>query len=122
CPLRANGSRVGHGPSEAQRTGPGVIRERGEEATPGLAGLLQRGKRQHRGHESPGDPPGPRWSDAVEELQEPEPGQLVVGFSARRSRHSRSFTWAASRKRRPPYFTKGMLRAVSSNSSRSLWW
>ena len=79
CPLRANGSRVGHGPSEAQRTGPGVIRERGEEATPGLAGLLQRGKRQHRGHESPGDPPGPRWSDAVEELQEPEPGQLVVG-------------------------------------------
>ena len=44
------------------------------------------------------------------------------GFSRMRSSASASFTCAASMNFRPPYFTNGMLRRVSSTSSRSLWW
>ena len=43
------------------------------------------------------------------------------GLSAQRSSASRSLTCAASRNLSPPYFTNGMLRRISSSSSRSLW-
>src|SRR5947208_10398637 len=43
CPLLAEGRRLGDRPGEAERTGPGVIRDRGQEATLRLAGLLERG-------------------------------------------------------------------------------
>ena len=42
-------------------------------------------------------------------------------FSARRRKDSRSFTCAASRNFRPPYFTKGMFRRISSTSRASEW-
>ena len=44
------------------------------------------------------------------------------GLSSTRRAASRSRTWAASRKRSPPYLTKGIRRRRSSTSSRSLWW
>ena len=43
------------------------------------------------------------------------------GLSAIRSTASASFTCADSRNFNPPYLTNGMLRRVSSTSSRSLW-
>ena len=43
-------------------------------------------------------------------------------FWEKRSAASTSFTWALSRNLRPPNFTKGMLRRVSSISSGPLWW
>ena len=51
-----------------------------------------------------------------------KPASRLRGLCAQRSSASRSFTWLASRKRRPPNFTKGMLRRVSSSSSAALWW
>ncbi|CFO07522.1 Uncharacterised protein [Bordetella pertussis] len=50
-----------------------------------------------------------------------KPASRERGFSAQRSTDSMSLTWAASRKRRPPNFTNGMLRRVSSSSSAALW-
>ncbi len=50
-----------------------------------------------------------------------KPATRSRGFSAKRSTASTSLTWAASRNFKPPNFTKGMLRRVSSISSGPLW-
>ena len=49
-----------------------------------------------------------------------KPAMRSRGFSAQRSSASTSLTWAASRNLSPPYFTKGILRRVSSSSRRAL--
>ena len=46
-----------------------------------------------------------------------KPATRSRGFSTKRSSESMSLTWAASRNFRPPNFTKGILRRVSSISS-----
>ena len=43
---------------------------------------------------------------------------VSLGFSAMRRKLRASLTWAASRNLRPPYFTKGMFRRLSSTSRR----
>ena len=50
-----------------------------------------------------------------------KPATRSRGFSTKRSSASRSLTCAVSRNLRPPNFTKGMLRRVSSISSGPLW-
>ena len=50
-----------------------------------------------------------------------KPATRSRGFSAKRSTASTSLTCAASRNFRPPNFTNGMLRRVSSISSGPLW-
>ncbi len=72
-----------------------------------------------------------RWSCTRRAAAGPTPGRSCStrkaatssrGFSAQRSTHSTSFTWAASRNLSPPYFTNGMLRRPNSTSRRSEWW
>ena len=105
---------------------------RGRRTSPSARQPARIGPERRGGVKSPSDGEHAARSptvDALRALAGPMPGSscstrkaaiVLRGLSAQRSTASRSFTCAASRNFRPPYFTYGILRRVSSTSSTSL--